>query len=98
MGCCADSTGAGPSWIAAQLLHIDQAEFETGSLFDDVDDDEADIDLAADGEPINTDAFIDLCIELGSGDMIEIDEDTNILLTIDIDPFLVIDSYVDQNS
>jgi hypothetical protein len=31
--------------------------------------------------------------------MIDIDEDTNIFLTIDIDPFLaVIDSYADHNS
>jgi hypothetical protein len=80
------------------LLHSDQAKFETRSLFDDVYDDEADPNLATDDERINTNASIDLCIELGSKDMIDIDEDTNILLTIDIDPFLVIDSYVDQNS
>jgi hypothetical protein len=73
-------------------------EFETWSLFDDIDDDQADPDLAAGGEPINIDASIDLCIGLGSGNMIDIDEGTNILLTIDIDSFLVIDSYVDQNS
>jgi hypothetical protein len=93
-----DSIGAGPSWVVAQLLNIDQTEFETGSLYDDIDDDQGDLDLATDGESINTDASTDLCIELGFEDMIDIDEDTNKLLTIDIDPFLVIDSYVDQNS
>jgi hypothetical protein len=46
----------------------------------------------------NTDPSIDLCIELCSGDMIDTDEDTNISLTIDIDPFIVIDSYADHNS
>jgi hypothetical protein len=34
----------------------------------------------------------------GRMDMIDIDEDTNIFFTIDIDPFLVIDSYADRNS
>jgi hypothetical protein len=90
-----DSIGADPSWVVVRLLNSDQVEFETRSLFADVDDDQADLDLATDGKPINTDASIDLCIELGSGDMIDIDEDTNILLTIDNDPFLVIDFYVD---
>jgi hypothetical protein len=37
---------------------------------------------------------IDSCIEIGSGDMIDFDEDGN----FDIDPSLVIDNYVDQNS
>jgi hypothetical protein len=55
-----------------------------------VDNDQVDQDLVADCKPINTDASIDLCIELGSGDIIYIDEYTNILLTIDIDPFLVL--------
>jgi hypothetical protein len=83
MGCCAIA----PQW------------FETGSLLDVDVDDKADPDLAIEyGEPSNTNASVDLCIELGSGDMINIDEDTNIFLTIDIDPFLLIDSYVDHNS
>jgi hypothetical protein len=94
------------SWVAAQLLHndVEGADLDTGSLLDaDADDvDEADPDLAPTSEygeaASNTDPSVDLCIELGSGDMIDIDEDTNIFLTIDIDPFLVIDSYVDHNS
>jgi hypothetical protein len=46
---------------------------------------------------INIDASLVLCIELGSGDMINIDEDTNVL--VNIDPFLVVDAvYVDYNS
>jgi hypothetical protein len=80
-----DSTRAGPSWVTVQLLNSDQAEFESWSLFDDIDDDQADPNLLVGGEPINIDAFIDLCIELGSGDMIDIDANTNILLTINID-------------
>jgi hypothetical protein len=88
-----DSTGASPSWVAARLLDSNQAEI--GILFDDADNNQAHQDLVADCEPINTDASIDLCIELGSRDMIDINEDTNILLTIHIDLFLVIDSYVD---
>jgi hypothetical protein len=80
------------SWVVVQLLHNDEAQIETGSLFDAIDDYEVDPDLAADGKPINnTDASVDLCIELGSRDMIHIDEDTTIFLTIDIDTFLVID-------
>jgi hypothetical protein len=94
------------SWVAAQLLHndVECAHADTGSLLDaDADDvDEADPDLAPTSEydeaASNTDPSVDLCIELGSGDMIDIDEDTNIFLTIDIDPFLVIDSYADHNS
>jgi hypothetical protein len=92
------------SWVAAQLLHNDEgAHADTGSLLDaNADDvDEADLDLATSeyGEAAsNTDPSVDLYIELGSGDMIDIDEDTNIFLTIDIDPFLVIDSYADHNS
>jgi carboxylesterase type B len=94
---------------SAQLLHSDEgAREEIGSLLADADVDnvdEADPDLAtseygADEAIFNDtdDPSIDLCIELGSGDLIDIDEDTNIFLTIDIDPFLVIDSYADQNS
>jgi hypothetical protein len=89
---------------APQLLHNDEgAHEETGSLLyaDAHNVDEADLDLATSeyGEATsNTNPSIDLCIELGSEDMIDIDEDTNIFLTIDIDPFLVIDSYADQNS
>jgi hypothetical protein len=63
--------------------------------------DEANPDLATSeyGEAAsNIDPSVDLSIELDSGDMIDINEDTNIFLTIDIDPFLVIDSYVDYNS
>jgi hypothetical protein len=52
------------------LLDSDQADSRI--LFDDDDDsDQVHQDLAVDCEPINTDASIDLCIELGSGDMIE---------------------------
>jgi hypothetical protein len=95
------------SWVAAQLLHndVECAHADTGSLLDtDADDvDEADPDLAPksseyDEAAINTDPSVNLGIELGSGDMIDIDEDTNIFLTINIDPFLVIDSYADHNS
>jgi hypothetical protein len=89
------------------LLHndVECAHSDTGSLLDaDADDvDDADPDLAPttseyDEATSNTDPSVDLCIELGSGDMIDIDEDTNIFLSIDIDPFLVIDSYADHNS
>jgi hypothetical protein len=41
---------------------------------------------------------INLCIKLSSGDMIDINKDTNIFLTIDIDQFLVIDSHANHNS
>jgi hypothetical protein len=83
------------------LLHndVEGAHADTGSLLDaDVNNvNEADPDLAPTskyGEAAsNTDPSVDLCIELGSEDMIDIDEDTNIFLNIDIDPFLVIDSY-----
>jgi carboxylesterase type B len=91
-----------------QLLHNDEgADEEIGSLLADADVDnvdEADPDLATSeyGEAIfndtDVDPSIDLCIELGSEDLIDIDEDTNIFLTIPIDPFLGIDSYADQNS
>jgi hypothetical protein len=89
------------------LLHnyVECAHADIGSLLNaNVDDvDEADPDLAPtsseyDEATSNTDPSVDLCIKLGSGDMIDIDEDTNIFLTIDIDPFLVIDSYDDHNS
>jgi hypothetical protein len=94
------------SWVVAQLLHndVECAHTDTGSLLDaDIDDvNEADTDLAPTSEydeaASNTDPSVDLYIELGSGDMIDIDEDKNISLTIDIYPFLVIDSYVDHNS
>jgi hypothetical protein len=91
----AEGTG---SWIVAQLLHNDEAQIETRSSFDAIEDDEADLDLGTNGKPSNTNASVDLYIELGSRDMIDINEDTNIFLTIDIDPFVVIDSYVDHNS
>jgi hypothetical protein len=80
------------SWVVAQLLHndVECAHADTGSLLDvDVDD----VD-----EDSHIDPSVDLCIELGSGDMINIDENTNIFLTINIDPFIVIDSYADHNS
>jgi hypothetical protein len=83
------------SWVATQLLPNDEAKIETGSLLDVVDDHEADPDLVVDDELINTNASVDLCIELGSGDMIDIDEDANMFLTIDIDSFLLINSYAD---
>jgi hypothetical protein len=67
---------------------VECAHADTGSLLVDADVDDVD----------DTNPSIDLCIELGSGDMIDIDEDTNIFLSIDIDPFLVIDSYADHNS
>jgi hypothetical protein len=92
------------SWVVAQLLHKDEGtHVDTRSLLDaDTDDvDEVDPDLVTleYGEVAsNTDPSIDLCIELGSGDMIDIDEDTNIFLTIDIDLLLVIDSYASHNS
>ena len=44
----AEGTGAHPSWVAAQLFDNDLAQIETGSLFDVVDNDDADPDLAAD--------------------------------------------------
>jgi hypothetical protein len=86
------------SWVIVQLLHNDVgAHAKTGSLLDaDVDDvGEADPDLATSeyGESSNTDPFVDLCIELGSWDMIDIDEDTNIFLIIDST-----DSYANRNS
>jgi hypothetical protein len=91
------------------LLHndVEGAHADTRSLLDaDADDivDEADPNLAPTSEydeaasNCNIDPSVDLCIELGSGDMIDIDEETNIFLTIDIDLFLVIDSYADHNS
>jgi hypothetical protein len=90
---------------ARQFLHNDEgAHEEIGSLLADADADnvdEANLDLATSeyGEATNdNDPSISLCIELGSGLLIDIDEDSNIFLTIDIDPFLVIDSYADQNS
>jgi hypothetical protein len=87
------------SWVVAQFLHNDEVQIKTGSLLDVVEDDEADPNLATEyGEPSYTDASVDSCIELGSRDMIDINEETNIFLTIEIDPFLVIDSYVDHNS
>jgi hypothetical protein len=78
------------------LLHndVECAHADTRSLLDaDADDvDEADLDLAPtleyDEAASNTDPFADLCIKLGFGDMIDIDKNTNIFLTIDIDPFL----------
>jgi hypothetical protein len=81
------------SWVAAQLLHNDEgAHAEIGSLVDadvnDVNETDADLATLEYGEAAsNTDPSVDLYIELGSGDMIDIDEDTNIFLTIDIDPF-----------
>jgi hypothetical protein len=89
-------TRASPSWVVESLQDY-QVQSETGSLFDNVVDDEVNLDLAMDGKPINTNASVDLCIELGSGDIIDIDEDTNILLTIDINLFLIIYSYVHKN-
>jgi hypothetical protein len=94
------------SWVVAQLLDndVECAHANTGNLLDAEADDvkEADPDLAPTSEydeaASNTNPSIDLCIELGSGDMIDIDEDRNIFLTIDIDPFLVIDSYANHNS
>jgi hypothetical protein len=76
------------SWVVARLLHndVEGAHADTGNI---LDDDAYDVDEAS-----NIDASVDLCIELASGDMI----DTNKFLTIDIDPFLVIDSYADHNS
>jgi hypothetical protein len=92
------------SWVAAHLLHNDEgAHEEIGNLRDaDADNvDEANPYLATleYGEATNNiDPSVDLCIELGSGNMIDLDKDTNLFLTIDIDPFLVIDSCVDHNS
>jgi hypothetical protein len=43
-------------------------------------------------------ASIDLCIEIGYGDMIDVDDDGSLDLFIDIDPFLVIDNFVHQHS
>jgi hypothetical protein len=88
------------------LLHNDEgAHEESGSLLaadanvDNVDEADPDLAMSEYGEAIfNDDRSIDLCIDFGSGDLTDIDEDTNIFLTIDIDPFLVIDSYADQNS
>jgi hypothetical protein len=65
----------------AQLLHNDEsAHEEIGSLLVDADVDnvdKADLDLATSeyGEAIfnDIDPSIDLCIELGSGDLIDID-------------------------
>jgi hypothetical protein len=73
---------------------LDDIDNVEAAIFDDADSDEANQDLA--NESINTDASLDLCIELGSRDMIDIDKDAN--LSIDIDLFFVIDAYVDQNS
>jgi hypothetical protein len=42
-------------------------------------------------------ASIDLCIEIGFGDMIDVDEDGCLDLFIDIDPFLANDNFVDQH-
>jgi hypothetical protein len=102
--CCSREEGDG-SLVAAQLLHNDEgAHAETRSLLDDDADDDVDKvdpDLATSKyaeAASNTDPSVDLCIDLRSGDMIDIDEDTNIFLTINIDPFLVIDSYADHNS
>jgi hypothetical protein len=58
-----EGIGAGLLWVVLQLLHNDHAQIKTRSPFDVVDNDEVDQDLAMDGEPINTDAFIDLCIK-----------------------------------
>jgi hypothetical protein len=92
------------SWVVVQLHHNDEgAHAETGSLLDaDADDvDEADLDLAMseyDEAASNTDPSVDLCIELGFRNMIDIDEDTSILHTINIYPFFIIHSYADHNS
>jgi hypothetical protein len=87
------------SWVATQLLHDNEAQIETRSLLDADADDEADPNLATEyNEPTNTDASVDLCIELGSRNMIDMDEDTYIFFTVDIDSFLVIYSYADHNS
>jgi hypothetical protein len=76
---------------------LDDINDVEAAIFDDVDSDQVDQDLA--NESININASIDLCIELGSRDLIDIDEDANIFLTIDFyDSFLVVDSYVNQNS
>jgi hypothetical protein len=93
---------------APQLLHNDEGAThkEIGTLLANADADnyvdEADPDLATSeygAEAVNdTDPSIDLCIDLGSGDLIDIDEETNIFLTIYIDLFLVIDSYANQIS
>jgi hypothetical protein len=87
------------SWVAVQLLHNDEAHAKTGSLLDadtdDVDESDPDVAMLEYGEASNADASVDLRIELDSEDMIDIDEETNIFLTIDIDPFRVIDFYAD---
>jgi hypothetical protein len=94
------------SWVAVQLLYndVEGAHADIGSLLDaDADDiDEADPDLAPTSKYDETDSNIDPSvnsyIELGSENMIDINEDTNIFLAIDIDPFFVIDSYANNNS
>jgi hypothetical protein len=80
-------------YVVVQLLDdVDNIEV---AIFDDADSDQAD-QANLRHESIKTDVCIDLCIELGSGDMIDIDQDAN--LSMDIDPFVVIDAYVNQNS
>jgi hypothetical protein len=58
---------------------------------------ENDPDLQAEVDDIDS-SLLDLCIEIGSGDMIDVDKDNSLDLLIDIDPFLVIDNFLDQHS
>ena len=62
------------------------------------DDVQNDPDLQAEDVDDIDSSSLDLCIEIGSGDMIDVDEDGSLDLFIDIDPFLVIDNFVDQHS
>jgi hypothetical protein len=68
---------------------------------DDHDDDrrpiaaDEDVENDPDRETMDDSASIDLCIELGFADMIDVNEDRSLDPFINIDPFLAIDNFVD---
>jgi hypothetical protein len=57
-----------------------------------------DVENDLDWATMDDSASINLYIEIGSRDMIDVDEDRSLDLFIDIDPFLAIDNFVDQHS
>jgi hypothetical protein len=57
-----------------------------------------DIENDPDRATMDDSVSIDFCIEIGFGDMIDVDEDGSLDLFIDIDPFLAIDNFVEQHS
>jgi hypothetical protein len=82
------------------VADADQLPQDDNGVLQNVDDDHDEDHLENDPDQATMDdsASIDLCIEIGSRDMIDIDADETLDLFIDIDPFTVIDNFVEQHS